>query len=242
MHAKTDSEVTSLAPSSPDHTRRPAYYVQSPSRDSHDGDKTTSFHSTPAVLSPMGSPPHSNHSRESSTSRFSGSLKPVGSTQILPNEDGSAARKKGRKIPKDWEVIEEEGLLYEQDNQRKIPRRCYVLAFVLGFFILFSLFSLILLAAAKPQKPKINMKSIKFETLGVQAGSDATGVSTDMITTNSTVKFTFRNTASFFGLHVTSTPLHLSYSQLTIGSGSVSQFFYFYFYMIMFQIFQHRSV
>ncbi|GAA0187151.1 hypothetical protein LIER_34439 [Lithospermum erythrorhizon] len=50
----------------------------------HDGD----------VLSPMCSPPHSNHSRESSTSHFSGSLKPVGSTQILPKEDGSAARKK----------------------------------------------------------------------------------------------------------------------------------------------------
>lgn len=228
MHTKTDSEVTSLAPSSPDHNRRPVYYVQSPSRDSHDGEKTTSFHSTP-VLSPMASPPHSNssigrHSRESSTSRYSGSLKP-GSTKILPNDDGSAARKKGRKIPKDWEIIEEEGLLDDQDNRKQIPRRCYVFAFVFGFFVLFSLFSLILLAAAKPQKPKITMKSIKFERLGVQAGSDATGVSTDMITTNSTLKFTFRNTATFFGVHVTSTPLVLSYSQLNIGTGSIEKFY-----------------
>lgn len=53
MHAKTDSEVTSIAPSSP---ARPVYYVQSPSRDSHDGEKTaTSFHSSP-VLSPVHSP------------------------------------------------------------------------------------------------------------------------------------------------------------------------------------------
>ncbi|KAF5961181.1 hypothetical protein HYC85_002390 [Camellia sinensis] len=76
MHAKTDSEVTSLAPSSPTRSpRRPVYYVQSPSRDSsHDGEKTTnSFHSTP-IISPMGSP--GRHSRDSSSTRFSGSLKP----------------------------------------------------------------------------------------------------------------------------------------------------------------------
>ncbi|GMP27968.1 hypothetical protein CsSME_00003718 [Camellia sinensis var. sinensis] len=75
MHAKTDSEVTSLAPSSPTRSpRRPVYYVQSPSRDSsHDGEKTTnSFHSTP-IISPMGSP--GRHSRDSSSTRFSGSLK-----------------------------------------------------------------------------------------------------------------------------------------------------------------------
>ncbi|CAL1374742.1 unnamed protein product [Linum trigynum] len=65
MHAKTDSEVTSLAPSSPTRSpRRPAYFVQSPSRDSHDGGKTTtSFHSTP-VLSPVAPPPTPAEPRE----------------------------------------------------------------------------------------------------------------------------------------------------------------------------------
>lgn len=56
----------------------------------------------------------------------------------------------------------------------------------------------------------------------VQAGSDGTGVSTDMISMNATVKLNFRNTATFFGVHVTSTPVALSYSQLTIGFGNVS--------------------
>lgn len=161
MHAKTDSEVTSLAASSPARSpRRPVYYVQSPSRDSHDGEKTaTSFHSTP-VLSPMGSPPHSQssmgrHSRESSSTRFSGSLKP-GSRKV---NDGS--KRKGHGGEKQWKecaMIEEEGLLDDGERDRGLPRRCYVLFFIVGFFILLGLFSLILYGAAKPQKPKITVK------------------------------------------------------------------------------------
>ncbi|KAK3231359.1 hypothetical protein Dsin_003240 [Dipteronia sinensis] len=230
MHAKTDSEVTSLAPSSPTRSpRRPVYYVQSPSRDSHDGEKTTtSFHSTP-VISPMGSPPHSHssvgrHSRESSSSRFSGSLKP-GSRKISPNDASRGGQSKGQKPWKECDVIEEEGLLDDEERRKGIPRRCYFLAFVIGFFVLFSLFSLILWGASKPQKPKITMKSINFEQLKIQAGSDFTGVATDMITMNSTVKMIYRNTGTFFGVHVTSTPVDLSYSQINIASGNIKKFY-----------------
>ncbi|KAI3952292.1 hypothetical protein MKW92_047491 [Papaver armeniacum] len=230
MHAKTDSEVTSLAASSPGRSspRRPVYYVQSPSRDSHDGEKTTtSFHSTP-VLSPMGSPPHSHssvghHSRESSSSRFSGSLKPGSRSK---NDRGT--RKGGQKPwnnKGDCDVIEEEGLLDEEDTHKSLPRRCYVLAFVVGFFVLFSFFSLILYGASRPQKPVITMKSIKFEHLLIQAGSDSTGVATEMVSMNSSVKLLFRNTATFFGVHVTSSPLQLSYSDLNLASGSMKKFY-----------------
>ncbi|KAF3792717.1 hypothetical protein EJ110_NYTH11038 [Nymphaea thermarum] len=141
MHAKSDSEVTSLAASSPTRSppRRPVYYVQSPSRDSHDGEKT-SLQSTP-VLSPMGSPPHSHsslgrHSRESSTSR-----------------------------------------------------------------------------------------SVAFESFNLQAGSDSSGVQTVMLSMNSTVKFVYRNTATFFGIHVYSTPLDLYFSQLNIATGNIENFY-----------------
>ncbi|CAN1163896.1 hypothetical protein LINPERPRIM_LOCUS32864 [Linum perenne] len=230
MHAKTDSEVTSLAPSSPTRSpRRPVYYVQSPSRDSHDGEKTTtSFHSTP-VLSPMGSPPHSHssvgrHSRESSSTRFSGSLKP-GSRKISPNDASGGHRKGNDKQWKDCDVIEEEGLLEDEDRNRGIPRRCYFLAFVLAFILLFSMFSLILWGASRPQKPKISMKSIKFEHFSIQAGSDASGVATDMITVNSTVRMIYRNTGTFFGVHATTTPVDLSYSQIAIASGAMKKFY-----------------
>lgn len=225
MHAKTDSEVTSIAPSSPTRSpRRPVYYVQSPSRDSHDGEKTTtSLHSTP-VLSPMGSPPHSHssvgrHSRESSSSRFSGSLKP-GSRKVTPN-DGT--RRGGRH--KTCDVIEEEGLLEDEEDAKGLPRRCYVLAFILAFFLLFSFFALILWGASRNQKPEITMKSITFENFFIQAGTDASSVPTDMSTLNATVQMTFRNTGTFFGVHVSSTPLDLSYYQLTLASGNINNFY-----------------
>ncbi|KAI4321515.1 hypothetical protein MLD38_034885 [Melastoma candidum] len=232
MHAKTDSEVTSssIAPSSP---ARPVYYVQSPS---HDGEKTTtSFHSTPA-LSPTASPPHSHssvgrHSRQSSSSRFSGSLKP-GSRKISPNDasrGGPGSHPKagggGGEQWKECDVIEEEGLLDDESRRRGLPRRCYFLAFVLGFFVLFSFFALILWGASKPQKPKITMKSITFEQLKIQAGSDSSGVATAMITVNSTVKLLYRNTGTFFGVHVTSSPADLMYSKLTVATGSINKFY-----------------
>ncbi|CAM8929211.1 unnamed protein product [Rhodiola kirilowii] len=218
MHAKTDSEATSLAPSSPTRSpRRPVYYVQSPSRDSHDGEKTaTSFHSTPGI-SPMGSPPHSQSSvgRHSSSTRFSGSLKPDRSRKIAPG-------KSEKQWNKEIAVIEEEGLLEDEGRSKSLPRRCYLPVFVLGFFMLFALFSLILWGASKPQKPKIAMKSITFEHVGIQAGSDSSGVATDMVTVNATLALNFHNTATFFGVHVTSTPVDLTYSQVTIASGSVT--------------------
>ncbi|KAE9613866.1 hypothetical protein Lal_00016060 [Lupinus albus] len=221
MHAKTDSEVTSLDASSPTRSpRRPVYFVQSPSRDSHDGEKTTaSFHSTP-VLSPMGSPPHSHsslgrHSRQSSSSRFSGSRK-------INNNNNN--RKLQQQKPID--VIDEEDLLLQnEDHHRTLSRRYYFLVFVLGFFLLFSFFSLILWGASRPMKPEIVVKSIKFDHVQIQAGSDATGVATDMISMNSTVKFTYRNTGTFFGVHVTSTPLDLTYSEIVIASGNLKTFY-----------------
>ncbi|KAJ1389098.1 hypothetical protein SESBI_38554 [Sesbania bispinosa] len=162
MLAKTDSEVSSLSQSSPARSpRRPVYYVQSPSRDSsHDGEKTTnSFHSSP-LQSPLGSPPHSHsnsslgpHSRESASTRFSGSRK------------SNASNRKGPWRPwKDqFHAIEEEGLLDPHDaTQHGFPRRCYFPAFVVGFVVLFSFFSLILWAASRPQKPAISLKMPKF--------------------------------------------------------------------------------
>ncbi|KAD6795862.1 hypothetical protein E3N88_06758 [Mikania micrantha] len=215
MHVKTDSEVTSQTASSPTRSpRRPVYYVQSPSRDSHDGEKTTnSFHSTP-VLSPTGSP--SRHSRNSSSTRYSGSLRPgsrKGSQYIHP-----------RKGEKGFDVIEEEGI-YDEDHRNGIPRRCYFPAFVVGFFVLFSFFALVLWAAAKPQKPDITMRSISFDGFMVNAGADASGVATEMVTINTTIKFNFRNRGTFFGVHVSSTPIDLAYTELTLASGSIKKFY-----------------
>ncbi|XP_042037731.1 uncharacterized protein LOC121783655 isoform X2 [Salvia splendens] len=176
MHGKTDSEVTSLAPSSPN---RAVYYVQSPSRDSHDGEKTTnSFHSTP-ILSPMGSP--GRQSRDSSSTRYSGSLKPGSQKSSNGSRRHHHHRKADEKQWKEFDAIEEEGLLDDDSGRRGVPRRCYFPVFVLGFLVLFSFFALILWGASRNQKPRVTMKSILFEDFMINAGSDASGVSTEMI-------------------------------------------------------------
>ncbi|KAK2642112.1 hypothetical protein Ddye_023875 [Dipteronia dyeriana] len=71
---KKGRERDGLAPSSPSRSpKRSVYYVKSPSRDFHDGDKSSS-----KQPSPMESPSHPSfgrHSMNSSASRFSGNFR-----------------------------------------------------------------------------------------------------------------------------------------------------------------------
>ncbi|KAK9670390.1 hypothetical protein RND81_13G198600 [Saponaria officinalis] len=244
-HAKTDSDATSLPGSSPPRSppRRGGsgvvYYVQSPSRDStsHDGEKNpNSFHSTP-VISPVGSPPHSHSnsslgptSRESSSTRFSGSAK-KGKGRGGGNKDGHHHRhhqQQHLRRQHPFDSIEEEGLLSgdDDDDEKGISRRCcYFIWFVAAFLALFSFFSLVLWGVSRNQKPLITMKSIKFEQFEIQAGLDTTGVPTGMASVNATVKLMYRNKGTFFGVHVTSTPLQLSYEEIILASGTMDYFY-----------------
>lgn len=155
MHAKSDSDVTSSAPSSPRSPKRHVYYVQSPSRDSHDGDKSSSMQATPAFNSPMESPSHPSygrHSRASSASRFSGTFR-----------SSSSATKPGRKRGNDkgWpecKVIEEEGDYDGFYTDEGLSRRCQVFIALLGFFLIFTVFCLILWAASRPFNARITLK------------------------------------------------------------------------------------
>ncbi|XP_042507002.1 uncharacterized protein LOC122083311 [Macadamia integrifolia] len=211
MHAKSDSEVTSLDASSPPRSpRRPLYYVQSPSQ--NDVEKM-SYGS-----SPLGSPHHYHsspihHSRESSTTRFSASLK---------NPRNVTAWKK---IHREIEEGEDEDDVDASSKGSGEVARFYVICFVFSFVVLFTMFSLILWGASKPYKPKISIKSMVFESFNIQAGMDNSGVPTDMMSLNSTVKIWFRNPATFFGVHVTSTPLELYYYQLKLATGYMEKFY-----------------
>lgn len=81
------------------------------------------------------------------------------------------------------------------------------------------------------------MQSVFFDYFMIHAGSDSAGVGTEMVTMNSTVKLIFRNTGTFFGIHVSPTPLDLFFSELSLASGTVrfgfnnflATFFYLYF-------------
>lgn len=53
-------------------------------------------------------------------------------------------------------------------------------------------------------------------------GTDTTGVPTKMVTVNCSVKISVYNTATMFGIHVTSGPIRLKFSEITIATGEVS--------------------
>ncbi|CAL5376941.1 unnamed protein product [Camellia sinensis] len=221
MHVKSDSEVTSIDASSPPRSpRRPMYYVQSPSQ--HDVEKM-SYGS-----SPFASPHHYHcspihHSRESSTSRFSASLKNPAAWKRLQRRHHDGDEDDGGGSDDD-----------DDEGDGGQVMRFYVVCFVLSFVALFTIFSLILLAASSPYKPKIFVKSMVFQNFDIQAGMDQTGVPTDMLTLNSTVRIFYRNPATFFGVHVTSTPLELHYYQLKLATG--------YLVLIRLQRLQHTDV
>lgn len=155
MHAKSDSDVSSLAPSSPPRSpKRPVYYVQSPSRDSHDGDKSSSMQATPVYNSPVESPSHPSfgrHSRASSASRFSGTLR------------SSSGRKGNHKRvnEKGWpecDVIQEEGSYDDLDEDKGLSRRCQIILGFLSFVLLFTVFCLIIWGAARPYRAEVVVK------------------------------------------------------------------------------------
>jgi hypothetical protein len=95
------------------------------------------------------------HSRDSST-RFS-----AASNKKLRGVGG--AHEKVGKGQNDWikevEAIEEEGLLDDDESYRsRNTKRLYCLAFIVGFFVLFTFFALILWGASRSQKPRVAMK------------------------------------------------------------------------------------
>ncbi|CAL1372914.1 unnamed protein product [Linum trigynum] len=229
MHTKTDSGGTSVDATWPPRCsppRRPVYYVQSPSN--HDVEKM----SYDGGSSPAGSPPHHfyhcspiHHSRESSTSRFSASLKNPRSLSALKHVQLNNHRRTGLDDDEfdnendEFAAVGDRGF----DSSRHNSIRVYIL-WLCFFFLLFTLFCLILWGASKSYAPKISVKSMVFENFNVQAGNDGTGVPTDMLSLNSTVRIHYRNPATFFAVHVTSTPLELHYFQLELASGQMKKF------------------
>lgn len=241
-HAKTDSDVTSLAPSSPPRSpRRPSYYVLSPAASHPDvlasgggttgatAEKMSLAGSTPAE-SPLhygfhhhhhsgGAAATMHHSRESSTGRllFSDQLRSGGPAGAVPWRrlgHGSGAGSVGD------EDDEEDGGRAGSPS----PWRCYALA-ALAFVAVFAFFLLVLWGASKSYKPHVEVKSVVFESYHIQGGTDRTGVPTRMMSVNATVRLRFRNRGTFFGLHVTATPFHLYFDDLTVAAGNMKEFY-----------------
>lgn len=52
-------------------------------------------------------------------------------------------------------------------------------------------------------------------------GSDFSGVPTKLLTANGTLKLSVYNPATIFGIHVTSNPVNLVYSEIPVANGQV---------------------
>ncbi|KAL0925315.1 hypothetical protein M5K25_003636 [Dendrobium thyrsiflorum] len=222
MHVKSDSDVTSLAPSSPSWSpKRPVYYVQSPSRDSHDGDKSTSMQATPVYNSPMESPSHPSigrQSRTSSSSRFSG---------IFRSSSGRKVRGK-RMNEKGWPectVIQEEGPYDDLNEDNGLTRRCQLALAFLAFVLMFTTFCLIIWGASRPYKADVVVKSLLMDDFYPGEGLDSTGVPTKLVTANCSLKINVHNPASTFGIHVTSSPINLKYLDIVIATGQLEKYY-----------------
>ncbi|TYH48617.1 hypothetical protein ES332_D10G079200v1 [Gossypium tomentosum] len=216
LSTKSESDITSLAPSSPSRSpKRPVYYVQSPSRDSHDGDKSSTMQP-----SPMESPSHPSsvgrHSRNSSASRFSGIFR------------SSSGRKGGRKRnDKGWPecgVIMEEGP-YDEFEDKAFTRRCQALIALFTFVVLFTVFCLIIWGASRPYKAEILVKSFAVHNFYIGEGSDFSGVPTKLLTVNGTLKLSVYNPATIFGIHVTSNPVNLVYSEIPVATSQLKKYY-----------------
>nr|CAD1838684.1 unnamed protein product [Ananas comosus var. bracteatus] len=154
MHVKTDSEVRSMAPSSP-----PLSPATSPSRHPHSSSATA-----PPLLPLLRRPPPPR-SRPQYRRRGGGSSR-RGRSRARSGEAMAGARRRDRIEAIEEERVwgpgtgeeEEEDLLGFLGNKGFIRRRCYCFVFVARFIVLFSSFALILWGASRSQRPRITIK------------------------------------------------------------------------------------
>ncbi|KAL3629647.1 hypothetical protein CASFOL_026869 [Castilleja foliolosa] len=221
MHASSDSDTPSMAPSSPSVPTPPAYYVQSPdshdpSRDSQDEtdkfpdpsrDDTDKF-SSPISRSPSRSPCSNRRSSGASSESTAGS-------RVLGN------RQRWNKPYCDV-VREEEGGGYGGDvGSCCRVRQCSILVVMFG--IVFGGTCLAILVAGRQYESQVSIKSLRVANLFVGQGSDYTGVPTKLISVNCSATLAIYNPATFFGIHVVSRTANLIYSQITVATGQMKK-------------------
>jgi hypothetical protein len=68
------------------------------------------------------------------------------------------------------------------------------------------------------------LQSMAVNNFYVGEGSDSSGVPTKMLTLNGSLRMSVYNPATLFGIHVSSTPINLVYSEIPIATGQVQSF------------------
>ncbi|KZV43802.1 hypothetical protein F511_08873 [Dorcoceras hygrometricum] len=141
----------------------------------------------------------------------------------------SSGRKSGRKRINDkgWpecNVIMEEGN-YDGVDDKAYMRRCQALMAFLGFIVLFTVFCLIIWGAGRSYKAEVAVKSLSVSNLYIGSGADFTGVPTNMLNVNGSLRISIYNPATFYGIHVSATPVNLIYTDVAVATGQLKKYF-----------------
>ncbi|KAL0319256.1 UNVERIFIED_CONTAM: hypothetical protein Sangu_2081800 [Sesamum angustifolium] len=91
-----------------------------------------------------------------------------------------------------------------------------------GFIVLFTVFCLIIWGAGRPFKAEVAVRSLTVNNLYLGSGADFTGVPTKMLNVNGSLRISVYNPATFYGIHVSATPVNLVYSDVVVATGQVS--------------------
>lgn len=134
-------------------------------------------------------------------------------------------RKRNDKGWPECNVIVEEGKYDEYDDEKRFTKRIQALMALLGFIVLFTVFCLIIWGAARPFKAEVTAKSLAVNNFYIGEGADFTGVPTKMLTVNGSLRLNVYNPATFFGIHVSSSPVNLVYSEIVIASGQLKKYY-----------------
>jgi hypothetical protein len=118
----------------------------------------------------------------------------------------------------------EEGA-YDEFDDKGFTRRCQALLALMSFVGLFTMFCLILWGAGRPFKAEVTVKSLAVNNIYLGEGSDNSGVPTKMLTVNGSLRISVYNPATFFGIHVSSTPINLVYSEITVATGQLKKYY-----------------
>ncbi|XP_043725553.1 uncharacterized protein LOC122672121 [Telopea speciosissima] len=71
----------------------------------------------------------------------------------------------------------------------------------------------------------LSLQSLAVNSFYFGEGSDLTGVPTKMLTVNCSLKMSVYNPATFFGIHVSSTPVNLIYLEITVATGQLTNYY-----------------
>ncbi|KAL2929129.1 NDR1/HIN1-like protein 1, partial [Bienertia sinuspersici] len=232
MYTKSESDITSLATSSPISSPKPptqVYYVQSPSRDSHEEDKSSTSASataTQAENTPVGfqSPSSflslfSRQTRTTATSRVSGShhgyrrkRRERERVRLLAGQRQAAdevEREREREVYVKW---------WRDEEGEELSWSCKVFMGVVVLGLVFLVGCSILWGASRPFSPQVFPKDVAVNSFYFGEGSDLTGVPTKILTINCSLRMRVHNPATFFGIHVSCSTINLRYYDLIIAS------------------------